>query len=162
MQPLGMMTLRNSLIVVAASAIVFASASWAGDDEADEDNIAKAIDATADKMAEEIEEHTKNRVWFVVPIPASTPTFGTGLVLGGAYFYPQTEEQKKAQPASITGAAGFYTDNDSRAFNSNWYDQPLASRFVEYKMKTKLTSNARKPGIMILATFPKTKKYAPH
>ena len=63
-----MMTLRNSLIVVAASAIVFASASWAGDDEADEDNIAKAIDVTADKLADEIEEHTKNRDWIVVPV----------------------------------------------------------------------------------------------
>ena len=51
----------------------------------------------------------------IVPIPISNPTVGTGLVFGGAYFYSQTEEQKKAQPASVTGAAGVYTDNDSRA-----------------------------------------------
>jgi hypothetical protein len=43
----------------------------------------------------------------------SSPTFGTGLILGGAYFYPQTEDQKKAQPASFTGAAGAYTTNKS-------------------------------------------------
>jgi len=49
----------------------------------------------------------------VVPIPMSSPTFGTGLILGGAYFYPQTEEQKNAQPASFTGAAAGYTDNKS-------------------------------------------------
>ena len=50
-----------------------------------------------------------------VPIPISSPTFGTGLIAGGAYFYPQTEEQAKAQPASLTAVAGAYTDNDSRA-----------------------------------------------
>ena len=49
----------------------------------------------------------------IVPIPMSSPTFGTGLILGGAYFYPQTEEQKDAQPASFTGAAAGYTDNKS-------------------------------------------------
>ena len=51
----------------------------------------------------------------IVPIPISNPTLDTGLVLGGAYFYPQTEEQKKVQPASVTGAGGLYTSNDSRA-----------------------------------------------
>jgi hypothetical protein len=52
----------------------------------------------------------------VVPIPISNPTLDEGLVVGGAYFYPQTEEEKKLQPASVTGAAGLYTSNDSRAF----------------------------------------------
>ncbi|RLA28706.1 MAG: hypothetical protein DRR15_17020, partial [Gammaproteobacteria bacterium] len=52
----------------------------------------------------------------VVPIPISDPTLGTGLVLGSAYFYAQTEEQKKSQPASLTGVAGIYTNNDSYAF----------------------------------------------
>ena len=51
----------------------------------------------------------------VVPIPMSNPTLGTGLVLGGAYFYGQTAEQKKTQPASLTALGGLYTDNDSRA-----------------------------------------------
>ena len=50
-----------------------------------------------------------------VPIPISNPTLDTGLVAGGAYFYGQTEEQRKAQPASVTGAAAMYTSNDSRA-----------------------------------------------
>jgi hypothetical protein len=49
----------------------------------------------------------------IVPIPTSSPTFGTGLILGGAYFYRQTETQKAAQPASFTGAAAGYTNNDS-------------------------------------------------
>jgi outer membrane protein assembly factor BamA len=36
--------------------------------------------------------------------------------LGGAYFHPQTEEQKKSQPPSVTGAAGFYSSNKSNAY----------------------------------------------
>jgi hypothetical protein len=52
----------------------------------------------------------------VVPIPISNPTLESGLVAGAAYFYPQSEEQKKRQPASVTGAGALYTSNDSRAF----------------------------------------------
>ena len=52
----------------------------------------------------------------VVPIPISNPTLESGLVAGAAYFYPQSEEQKKQQPASVTAAGGLYTSNDSRAF----------------------------------------------
>jgi len=52
----------------------------------------------------------------VVPIPISNPTLDEGLVVGAAYFYPQSEEEKKLQPASLTAAAGLYTSNYSRAF----------------------------------------------
>jgi len=61
----------------------------------------------------------------VVPIPMSSPTFGTGLILGGAYFYSQTPEQKKSQPASFTGAGAAYTNNDSWAagvVQQNYWD----------------------------------------
>lgn len=51
----------------------------------------------------------------VAPIPISNPTLGTGLVAVAAYFYAQTEEQKKVQPASVTGLAAMYTSNDSKA-----------------------------------------------
>ena len=51
-----------------------------------------------------------------MPIPISNPTLDSGLVLGAAYFYPQTEAQKKLQPASVTAAAGMYTSNNSKAF----------------------------------------------
>lgn len=51
-----------------------------------------------------------------VPIPLSNPTLGSGLIAGAAYFYPQTEQEKALQPASMTGAAAMYTDNDSKAF----------------------------------------------
>jgi hypothetical protein len=52
----------------------------------------------------------------LVPIPISNPTLDSGLVAGAAYFYPQSEEEKELQPASVTAAAGLYTSNDSRAF----------------------------------------------
>lgn len=61
-----------------------------------------------------------------VPIPISDPTLGSGLIAGAAYFYPQTEEQKAAQPASLTGIAGMYTDNDSKALiiaQQNYWDR---------------------------------------
>jgi hypothetical protein len=61
-----------------------------------------------------------------VPIPISDPTLGDGLVAGGAYFYPQSAEQAKQQPASMTAAAGLATTNGSRAFGlaqqNYWFD----------------------------------------
>ena len=50
-----------------------------------------------------------------VPIPLSNPLLGAGLIAGAAYFYPQTEEQKAVQPASLTGIAGMYSENGSKA-----------------------------------------------
>ena len=58
---------------------------------------------------------TQRGNFVAVPIPISNPTLDTGLVAGAAYFYKQTEEQKKIQPASLTAAGGLYTSNDSRA-----------------------------------------------
>ena len=62
----------------------------------------------------------------IVPIPISNPTLDSGLVLVGAYFYRQTEAQKKQQPASVTGAGALYTSNDSKLFivghQSYWYE----------------------------------------
>jgi len=62
----------------------------------------------------------------VVPIPISNPTLDTGLVLGGAYFYPQSEEQKKVQPASVTAVGAMYTSNESYAYGigqQNYWDE---------------------------------------
>ena len=50
-----------------------------------------------------------------VPIPFSNPTLDQGLVAGAAYFYPQSEEDKKVQPASVTALGGMYSTNDSKA-----------------------------------------------
>jgi hypothetical protein len=68
-----------------------------------------------DIREDEIKLKVQRGDFVVVPIPISNPTLGSGLVAGAAYFYPQTEEQKKAQPASVTMLGGMYTSNDSRA-----------------------------------------------
>jgi len=112
----GIFGIITQTCVLAAFVIILASTSWADDIETNEDNTDTTLEATADKVEENIEEQIKKRDWMVVPVPVSSPTFGTGLVVGGAYFWPQTEEQKEAQPASVTGAAGFYTDYKSSAF----------------------------------------------
>ncbi len=74
------------------------------------------VEQAPDLTSEESPVVAKARNFVVVPIPLSNPTLGTGLVLGGAYFYKQTPEQKASQPASLTGAAGMYTSNDSFAY----------------------------------------------
>ncbi len=65
---------------------------------------------------EDRETEAQRGDFMVVPIPVSEPTLGTGLVLGGAYFYRQTEAQAEVQPPSVTGVAGLYTSNDSFAY----------------------------------------------
>jgi hypothetical protein len=100
--------IRPFLIIVLLTCL--ASSAIAEDDRTD----------TRPGIAPDIrEDETKLKVqrgnFVVVPIPISNPTLDSGLVVGGAYFYPQTEEQKKAQPASLTALGGLYTSNDSRA-----------------------------------------------
>jgi len=68
-----------------------------------------------DIREEETELKLQRGDFVAVPIPLSNPTLGSGLIAGAAYFHPQTEEQKAVQPASLTGIAGMYTDNDSKA-----------------------------------------------
>lgn len=48
-----------------------------------------------------------------VPIPFSNPTLENGLVAVGAYFYPQSEAQKSAQPPTVTGLGAMSTSNGS-------------------------------------------------
>ncbi len=52
----------------------------------------------------------------IVPIPVMEPTLDAGLVLVSGYFYPQTDVQKRVQPASVTAAAGLYTRSESFAY----------------------------------------------
>ncbi len=80
------------------------------------DGVSTAPDSIPDIRAEKHRLKFQKRNWFIVPIPVSNPTTDTGLVLAGAYFHPQTETQKQVQPPSVTGAAGYYSSNDSAAF----------------------------------------------
>lgn len=109
---------RATHVVVFAVLLVAFAAS--ANDEAENNKTENSKTDTRQGIAPDIrEDETKLKVQrgnlVVVPIPISNPTIGSGLVAGGAYFYGQTEEQKKAQPASLTGLGGLYTNNDSKA-----------------------------------------------
>ena len=94
-----------------------AGAGEANDGGADDDGgISQGPEAVPDLREKELKFKLQKRDIVVVPIPISNPTLDTGLVLGGAYFYPQSEDQKKVQPPSVTGAAGFKSSNGSKAF----------------------------------------------
>jgi len=83
--------------------------------QAEESKLDTRPSITPDIREDEIELKVQRGNFVAVPIPVSYPTLGEGLVAGAAYFYPQTEEQEKRQPASVTALAGMYTNNDSKA-----------------------------------------------
>jgi hypothetical protein len=103
--------MKKRSIALACLTALFSSAAFAQD---------KATDTRPGIAPDIREDETRLKLqrgdFVAVPIPISNPTLGSGLVAGAAYFYPQSEEQKKKQPASVTGAAALYTSNDSRAF----------------------------------------------
>ena len=100
----------STLIVLLALSPIYSAAAQADKDTTD------ARPAVAPDIREDESKLKLQKGNFVaVPIPISNPTLDTGLVAGAAYFYGQTEEQRKAQPASVTAAAAMYTSNDSRA-----------------------------------------------
>jgi len=98
--------------------MLLSSAAIAQDDEAiaQDDKKDTRAGVAPDIRDDETQLKVQKGNLVVVPIPISNPTLHEGLVVGGAYFYPQSEEEKKEQPASLTAAAGMYTSNDSRAF----------------------------------------------
>ena len=96
--------------MVAILGMSVASVSWA------DVGILLPVGPLPDIRDDDLKLKLEKRNWVVVPIPTSDPTLDTGLVLGGAYFYSQTEEQKKVQPPSVTMAASFYSSNKSSAF----------------------------------------------
>jgi hypothetical protein len=99
--------------------IVMSAAVAQDSDETTDGRVATAPDHVPDIREEKLKLKIQERNWFVVPIPVSNPTTGTGLVLGGAYFHPQTEAEKKVQPPSVTGAGGYYSNNDSAGAATN-------------------------------------------
>ena len=118
------------------------SASFAQDTESND-----IVDGTLPQALPDIrDEETPLKVqkgdFVVVPIPMSNPTFGAGLILGGAYFYPQTEEQKKVQPASLTGGGGAYMENGSFAvalmqqsyWNENRWRLQAVAGYVDFSL----------------------------
>jgi len=99
------------------TAVAFAEAQADNENSDNEDNTSQPRSSiTPDVRGSEIKVKVEKGNFVIVPIPISNPTLDTGLVVGAAYFYPQTEEQKKVQPASVSGAAAMYTSNKSYAF----------------------------------------------
>jgi hypothetical protein len=110
--------LKRFLVLV--TCLVTVGPTYAQEDHADT-SPARAPDIREDELR--LKAQKGNVV--AVPIPMSNPTLDTGLVAGGAYFYGQSPEQKKSQPASVTGMAGMYTSNDSWAigiFHDAYWD----------------------------------------
>ncbi len=71
--------------------------------------------AAPDSAGTEKDPADEDGEFIAVPIPMSNPTLGTGLVVGSAYFYPQSAQQALEQPASLTGAAVMASNNGSKA-----------------------------------------------
>ncbi len=102
-------------IVVLALLVAPAIPATAGVETDDVDD-SSVVMPVPDIRKDESKLKLQKRNWVVVPIPMSNPTLDTGLVLVGTYFYPQTDEQEKVQPPSVTGVVGFRSSNDSNAF----------------------------------------------
>jgi hypothetical protein len=133
---------RFSFVVVLAFGSTAGLAEEGADDSRSVATVsAGSLDAVPDVREEKLKFGSGN--WVAVPIPISNPTIGTGLVAVGAYYYGQTEAQKKVQPPSFTGAGGVYTDNDSYAFgamhqqywNEDRWRLSASGGYADFKLK---------------------------
>ena len=108
-----------------------------------------------------LEEDTSAKLqkdnFVIVPIPMSSPTFGSGLIVGGAYFYPQTEAQKSAQPASFTGAAAGYTHNESWVvgaghqsyWNEDTWRMTVVAGLLDFKLELIAPDDVEEDGVAL-------------
>ena len=110
----GTVALRWIFLLFAVVAFVNVQAN---DEQSDgTDNTSQAHSSrTPDIRGSDMKIKVEKGNFVAVPIPTHTPVLDWGLVVGAAYFYKQTEEQNKAQPASVTGVAAMYTSNHSWA-----------------------------------------------
>jgi len=111
-----MIDLRRSGWPVIVVIALFAPGAWAEDNTGTANADESVQSPIPDIRDADLKLKLQKRNWVIVPIPVSNPTLDSGLVVGGAYFYPQTDAQKKVQPASVTGVAGFRSSNQSSAF----------------------------------------------
>ena len=68
-----------------------------------------------DVRGEDVPLKMEKGSFVAVPIPVINPTLDEMLVLGAAYFYAQTEEQRESQPPSVTAGGVMYSSNESYA-----------------------------------------------
>ena len=119
---------RTVLSSAVCISFIFASSLTVAQESTDTaaDTVAEGSDLLPDIREDKSKLKYRKRNFVIVPIPMSNPTLDSGLILGGAYFWPQTEQQKAVQPASVTGAAAMYTSNDSKAYGiaqSNYWNE---------------------------------------
>ncbi len=109
-------------VVVSCTSVALAQALPDGEQESG----ASHSSITPDVRGEELPIKIERGNFVIVPIPISDPTLGTALVVGAAYFFGQTEEQKETQPASVIGGGAMYSDTDSYAVavggESYWHE----------------------------------------
>jgi hypothetical protein len=100
----------------------------------------KSVDQSAQSMApaqtetppKEKKKHGGRGAFVAAPIPTSSATTGTGVVLAAAYIFPFSKTDK-VSPPSVIGAAGLFTNNGTRGF-------ALVGQFYVKQNKYKITS----------------------
>ncbi len=107
-----MSTGRFKLCVLACcTSAVFAQS----EPDSDEATPLSPASITPDLRGDESKLSLEKGSFVAVPIPILNPTLDEMLVVGAAYFYGQTEEQKETQPASVTAGGIMYSSNESYA-----------------------------------------------
>ena len=137
-----------ALLAATCTSILFVTSSAVAEESTTGDTAPESSDLLPDIREDDTKLKLQKRDFVIVPIPLSNPTLDTGLVVGGAFFWPQTEQQKATQPASVTGAAAMYTSNDSNAYgvaqNSYWNEDKW--RFEGVFGRAELKLDLRVPG----------------
>jgi hypothetical protein len=107
------------LSLISVLALSFATALAQETPTADEPAVHPYLDTRPGIAPDIRDDETKLKAqrgnFVAVPIPFSNPTLNEGLVAGAAYFYPQSAEEKKVEPASVTALGAMYSSNDSKA-----------------------------------------------
>ena len=108
----------TSIAAPAICALMLCMSALCGAQQADsgEGDTSTMPDPLPDLRSDEAALKVQKGDFVFVPVPFSNPTLDTGLAVAGAYFYPQTEQQKSVQPASVTAAAALYTSNKSLGY----------------------------------------------
>jgi hypothetical protein len=116
-----MKIIRTSLVSFGCFLFLLAAVAFAevksddGQSDSGDEKSQSRSSKTPDVRGSEMKVKLEKGHFIAVPIPQHNPQLDWGLVLGAAYFHKQTEEQKKAQPASVSGIAAYYSQNGSWA-----------------------------------------------
>ena len=107
---------RCLLVAAYLLSVGYAAAQQQPDPPTEESSSQTSSQAPAGTEKEQEKEKQQKRGALVVaPIPVSSPAIGSGLVLVVGYIFPFSRRDK-VSPPSVIGAAGLYTNNQSKAF----------------------------------------------